>query len=154
MNPTTTKRKNYYGTVITSILMYTTIQLKQNNYTSCRFANTTLLQLWRIIITKMRRHWKRQALKKVVPDATTTCPCSVVPTEQHRSRRRETPVAQCVLVSFRFVCGSKNQQLVVWIECYVCCNVWTSIIYRADVIYGHAIFAPSMDFYLNNTRMV
>ena len=73
-NPTTTK--NYYGTVITPIIMYTTIQLKQNNLSSCRFANTTLLQLWRIIITKMRRHWKRQALKKVVSDATTTCPAA------------------------------------------------------------------------------
>ena len=90
--------------------MYTTIQLKQNNYTSYRFANTTLLQLRRIIITKMRRHrsGKLQALKKVVPDATTMCPSSLVPMEQHRSRRRETLVAQCVLVSFRFVCGSKN----------------------------------------------
>ena len=103
-NPTTTKMetKNYYGTVITLILMYTTIQLKQKNLSRCRFANTTLLQLLRIIITKMRRHWKRQALKKVVPDATTTCPSSVLPTEQHH-RRREILVALCVLVSFRCV---------------------------------------------------
>ena len=104
-NRTTTKMetKNYYGTITTPILMYTTIQLTQKNLSRCRFANTTLLQLIRIIITKMRRHWKRQALKKVVPDATTTCPSSVVPREQHRSSRGETHVALCVLVSFRCV---------------------------------------------------
>ena len=35
--------KKYYGLVITQILMYKTIQLKQNNLSTCRFANTTLL---------------------------------------------------------------------------------------------------------------
>ena len=104
-NPITTKicPKHYYGTVTTPFLMYTTIQLKQKNLSNCRFTNTTLLQHRRIIITNMRRHWKRKAIKKVVPDATTTCPSSVVPTEQHRSCRRETLVALCVLVSFRCV---------------------------------------------------
>ena len=87
-NTTMTKicPKHYYGTVTAPILMYTIIQLKQKNLSSCRFANTTPLQLQRIVITKMRRHWKRQALKKVVLDATTTCPSSVLPVESGRAR--------------------------------------------------------------------
>ena len=86
-NPITMKicPKHYYGTV-TTILMYTIIQQKQKNLSTCRFANTTPLQLRRIVITKMRRHWKGQTLKKVVLDATTTCPSSVLPMESGRAR--------------------------------------------------------------------
>ena len=87
-NPATTKipPKQYHGTFNwTPILMYTTIQLKRKNLFSRWFPNTTILQQQRILIPKMRRHWKWQPLKKAMPDVTTTCPSSVLPMESGRA---------------------------------------------------------------------
>jgi len=118
-NPTMTKicPKHYYGTITTPILMYTIIQLKQKNLSSCRFANTTPLQLQRIIIPKMRRtrsgkHSRRLCLMPRLRAHPQSYPRSLdaqhwrtspfSPPEQCRCRR-EILVALCVLVSFRCV---------------------------------------------------
>jgi len=110
-----------------SILMYTTIQLKQKKLSSRLFANTTPLQWQRIIIPKMRRHW--QALKKTVFDATSTCPQACPrstslfsPPEQRR--RREILIALCVLVSFPLRCISLVFCIALHSEWWNDCNVY------------------------------